>query len=134
VTSFEDVIAGGDVAELTDLSEVLSREGPVDMTALLTRRFVWDTTLCKLVPELLEALQMQFGSEEGMNQDHRESHYRLSTVMPLENIIQGYGHVLASVLSQSLIMSQEVEIDDEAMAGLVEQNRELIVIASRARR
>lgn len=127
---FEDVIAGGDVEELTELGDVLAK-GPVDMTPLLTRRFAWDVMQCSLVPGLLEALQMQLGSEEGMNHDHRESHHRMSAVMPLEGMLQAYGHILASVLTKAMLMTQGIEPGDEE-EGFVLQNRELIVAASRA--
>ena len=129
--SFEEVIAGADLDEMNDLGELLSK-GPVDMTPLLTRRFAWDITQCALVPQLLEALHMQLGSEEGMNQDHRESHQRMASVLPLENMIQAYGHVLASVVTKALMVTNAVDIDEANEASFVSQNHEVITSSVRA--
>ena len=128
---FEDVIAGGDLGDMNDLSQLLS-QGPIDMTPLLTRRFAWDITQCPLVPELLEALHMPLGVEEGMQQDHRESHARMSVVLPLEGMIQGYSHVLASVVTKALMITNAVSIDPENEASFVRQNHEVISSSVRA--
>ena len=131
MASFEEVIAGGELDEMNDLSQILS-EGPIDMTPLLTRRFAWDITQCPLVPELLEALHMQLGSKEGMEQDHRESHARMSVVFPLEGMVQGYSHVLASVVTKALMITNAVDIDPENEASFVRQNHEVISSSVRA--
>lgn len=126
---FEDVVAGLDLSGALDAT---AEEGPVDMTALLTRRFAWDTTQCALVPKLLESLGLPLGAAEGMDQDHRESHQRMSAVLPLEGSVQAYGHVLGAVLTQVLFITQDVDTCAEHEDALVRQNTELLTAGIRA--
>lgn len=122
---FEDVVAG------LDITSGLAGE-QVDMTAVLTRRFAWDTTECSLVPDLLVALGLTLGSDEGMDRDHKESHQRMHSVYPLEGQIQAYSHVLGAVLTKAISVIQEVDLCEEHEAGFAGQNTELIAAAVRA--
>jgi hypothetical protein len=80
----------------------------------------------------MESLGLTVGSTEGFEQEHAESHARMSAVLPLEPQIQGYGHVLSSVLTKALIVTNAVEIDPENEESFVRQNNEVIVAAVRA--
>lgn len=123
----DEVLAGLDF----DLTDALA-EGPVDMTATLTRRFAWDTMDCPLVPDLLTALGLTLGSEEGQDVDHRESHQRMHAVLPLEGQVQAYSHVLGVVLTKAMAVAQGVELCEEHEEGFAGQNTEVIKAAVRA--
>lgn len=103
----------------------------VDMTALLARRFAWDTTVCSQVPDLLAELGLVLGSPEGMDIDHRESHERLSQVIPLEMLLRAHARVVGTVLTTAVLSSVE-EIDEEGELSFAAQNAELILAGARA--
>lgn len=123
----EDVLAALDFP-VTDVVQ----DGPVDMTATLVRRSAWDTMPCPLVPELLTALGLTHGTPESMDTDHRESHQRMAAVLPLEGQIQGYAHVLGTVLTKAMAIVQGVDLCGEHEDGFARQNTELIAAATRA--
>jgi hypothetical protein len=104
----------------------------VDMTALLTRRFAWDTTVCSQVPDLLTALGLVHGSPEGMDADHHESHERLAQVLPLESHLQGYSGVMATVLTAAILSTTDADISEDDELGYATQNAEIILASSRA--
>lgn len=115
---------------LPDFDSVLT--GPVDMTALLTRRMAWDTTMCDGVPELLTALGLTHGSDEGMRIDHAESHDRMSQVLPVEGMLEAYASVAGAVLSTAVMEIKGLEMSEEDELAWASQNAELILAGSRA--
>lgn len=117
-----------------DVTDALAT-GPVDMTALLIRRFAWDTTTCDSVPDLLTALGLTHGSPEGMKLDHQESHRRIATVFPVESHLRAYSAVLGSVITEAILGGIEDDEDapcEEHKLGLANQNAEVILSGSRA--
>jgi len=114
----------------------------LDMTAMLLRRFAWDTTTCETVPDLLAALGLDQGEPEVMQAEHKESHLRMSAVYPLENHLQAFSAVLGKVITEALIGGLPDDADDlcdehsEALSaskeGLSDQNAMVILSGARA--
>lgn len=113
-----------------ELEDVLA--GDLDMTPVLTRRFVWDTTACRRVPDLLTALGLTHGSDEGMELDHSESHHRMHHVLPLEGQLQVYSQIIGTILTKAILSRSGVEISEEDELGFAAQNAETVVSGARA--
>lgn len=131
---FEDPFAEWET-EVGTLEDVLGdqAEGPIDMKALLVRRFVWDTTVCSDVAALMPKLGLVVGSEEGFDGEHRESHERMAAVLPLEAYLRTYAELLGTVLSTA--MTERAGITEklgEGTINLAEQTAEAVLAGSRA--
>lgn len=100
--------------------------------AFLLRRFAWDIMPCPEVNDLLTALGLTHGSDEGQELDHRESHRRLGMVFPLEKILRPYAQVMGTVVSVAMLDSAGLDDEDVDSAAFAEQNAEVVLSATRA--
>lgn len=117
-----------------DVADALAGGGPINMTALLVRRFAWDVAACDDVPKLLTDLGLTHGTTEGMEIDHRDSHHRMHEVLPLEGQISAYAEVLGAVITKALVatLPDPGVIEPAREAGLARQNAIVILSGARA--
>lgn len=106
-------------------------EGPVDITAVLLRRLTWDTMPCDEVADLLPALGLTQGTEEGMNHDHAESHHRTAQVYPIEVYFRRLADILGVIMATAMTQRAGVDLGEESVK-FAEQNAEVILAGSRA--
>jgi hypothetical protein len=104
----------------------------VDMTAVLLRRFAWDTMPCPLVNDLLTKLGLTHGSEEGQEVDHRESHQRLAAVWPLEQFFRRFSEVLGVVAATAMLQAKGIELEGDQSVQFANQNASVILASARA--
>lgn len=121
-------MASDDMPEL-DLSDVDLSD--VDLTPVLLRKMAWDTMPCPEVPDLLTALALTHGTDEGMHLDHVESHRRLAAVFPLEGFLQRFSEVLGVVVATAMTERAGVDLGEESVL-FAEQNAEVILAGTRA--
>ena len=108
-------------------------EGPIDLTPVLTRRFVWDIMPCDQVADVLKLLGLPpSGSDEGTNVDHMESHARLARVGPLEEHLQAFAPVLGVITAKSMAAASGATLTDEQEQAFAEQHAEVVLHSSRA--
>jgi hypothetical protein len=129
----EDDMPDGSMPEI---EMVVNDDADAGMTpeaaqTFLLRRFVWDITPCPDVNDLLTALGLTHGSEEGQAIDHRDSHARLGQVYPLELILQVYSGIMSRVVTTA--MSEAAGItEDVDMEAFAVQECNVILSATRA--
>lgn len=126
----EDLPPLDDIEGLESAFENVADEG-VDLTALLVRRFTWDTLPCEAVPDLLVKMGLPPGGEEGSDIDHAESHRRMSQVYPLEMYLDRFSAVVGTVLTEAMTDSAGVDLGDDTI-HFAEQNKEVILSGARA--
>jgi hypothetical protein len=110
------------------------------ITPVLIRQFAWDITPCPDVPDLLTALGLTHGSEEGQAIDHAESHQRLERVQPLQQILLDFSEVLGAVVTTAMteangITDQMARADEDGSTPaqkFAEQNAEVIFAGSQS--
>lgn len=105
--------------------------GEIDMTPMLLRRFAWDTMPCSEVADLLPALGLTHGTDEGMNLDHADSHHRMSHAFPLEGYLQRFSEVLGVVFATAMAQKAGVDLGEDSVK-FAEQNAEVIRCGARA--
>lgn len=131
--SLENWLDGIDLTEnAPDDSDVMAE--PVDLRALLLRRFTWDTMMCSRVEALLPKLGLTLSTPEGTDHEHKESHQRMSAVMPFEGMFREYALILSTVLTTAITEGQGItdKMSPEDSIGYAQQNAELILAGSRA--
>jgi hypothetical protein len=107
--------------------------GPIDLTAILTRRLAWDTLPCGDVPDLLGKLGLTPASEDGDVIEHADSHRRIAMVTPLEPFLMKSSEILAAIVTRA--MSDSAGITDSMGDGLSQftaQNAEVSLCSARA--
>jgi hypothetical protein len=137
VTDQPDEILAGLDFPVTDALEGET----VDMTAVLLRRFAWDTTTCDTVPELITALGLDQGEPEVMEAEHQESQLRMSTVFPLESHLRAYSAALGKVITEAMVgglpdiddvRDEHIEALSASKEGLADQNAMVLLTGARA--
>ena len=114
-----------------DPTDGVASEGPIDLTATLLRRMAWDTMPCDEVADLLTALGLTHGTEEGMHLDHADSHHRMAAVFPLEMFLRRFSEVLGVVFATAMTQRAGIELGEDSIK-FAEQNAEVVLSASRA--
>jgi hypothetical protein len=104
----------------------------IDMTPMLLRRFAWDTMPCKEVADLLTALGLTHGTDEGMGLDHADSHHRMAQVFPLEPYLQRFAEVLGVVTATAMLKQAGITDPDVDSVKFAEQNAEIALHCARA--
>lgn len=119
-------------------SELITEEAePIDgsmVKALMVRQFAHDITTCDETKQLLTALGLTHGDDEGYERDHLASHRRVSTVYPLENLMRFYAEILGPVVATALVEGNGIakDISDEHSVVLAQQNAMVVLASSRA--
>lgn len=121
--------------EMPDIEMTVTDDGldlsDIDATPMLLRQFTWDIMPCSQVAEMLPELGLTTGTEEGMRLDHVESHRRVATAYPLEDVLQKFAEIISVVVTKAMINRAGVELGDDEVK-YAEQNEEIILCASRA--
>jgi len=103
----------------------------IDMTPTMLRRFAWDILPCDEVPDVLTALGLTHGTDEGMEMDHQDSHDRMGAVYPLEPYLQRFSEVMGVVTATAMTESAGVDLGEDSVK-FAEQNAEVVLCAARA--
>jgi hypothetical protein len=123
-------MANGEMPDI-EMNVDLSDLPEIDMTAMLLRRFAWDTMPCPEVADLLTALGLTHGTDEGMHLDHAESHHRMAQAFPLEPYLQRFAEILGVVVSTAMTRKAGVELGEDSVK-FAEQNAEVVLHSARA--
>lgn len=86
---------------------------PVDVTALLTRKLIHDITPCGSANDVMLAMGLVPGSEEGYRVEHRASHLRLNRLMGMNQVIQQIGAISGQVVGRCILEDQESDVDED---------------------
>lgn len=107
---------------------------PSMLKALLLRRFAHDVTVCDETRQLLTALGLTHGSDEGYEIDHLSSHQRMGLVAPLESLLSNYSEIMGVVVSTALTEGHGVtqEMGDDNSIIFAQQNAKVVLSSSRA--
>ena len=121
--------------EMPEIEMNVNSEGldtdDIDLTPMLLRRLTWDTMPCDEVADLLTALGLTHGTDEGMHLDHADSHHRMAQVFPLEPYFRRFAEILGVVLATAMTQRAGVELGEESIL-FAEQNAEVVLAATRA--
>lgn len=132
--SLDDWLEGIDLSENAPEDAEVLTDGPLDIRALLMRRFTWDTMACGRVEALLPKLGLTLSSPEGTEHEHIESHERMAAVYPFESMLQQFAPVLSTVLSTAMLDASPTTatMSAEDQVTYAEQVAEIILHSSRA--
>jgi hypothetical protein len=103
----------------------------IDLTPMLLRRFAWDTMACNEVPDLLPSLGLTCGTDEGTDYDHRDSHHRMSHVLPLEPYFTRFAEILGVVFATAMAQRAGIDLGEDSVK-FAEQNAEVVGAGARA--
>lgn len=119
-------------------SELITSEaeaiGPEMIKALLVRTFAHDVTSCDETKELLTAIGLTHGDDEGYEIDHVASHRRMHMVFPLEALLRLYAELMGTVVATALAEGHGVTQDmtEDQSILFAEQNAKVVLASSRA--
>lgn len=121
--------------EMPEIEMTVSDDGldadEIDLTPMLLRRFAWDTMPCNEVADLLPALGLTCGTDEGTHYDHADSHHRMSHVLPLEPYFTRFAEILGVVFATAMAQTAGVDLGEDSVK-FAEQNAEVVRAGARA--
>ena len=126
-------VSPDDLGDIPEIEMKVSEDelGEIDLTPVLLRRFAWDIMPCSEVNDLLPALGLTHGTDEGMHIDHAESHHRMAQVFPLEMYLQRFAEVMG-VVTATAMHSRVANAQEVDTVQFAEQNAEVILHSARA--
>lgn len=83
-----------------------------DLLASVKRKLIWDIVPCSRVLEFMPKMGVVPGSEEGEAVEHRASHERLNSVLPIVAIVTRLGLLGGEVASRAILENQGIEPTD----------------------
>lgn len=72
---------------------------PTELYPLMLRKYTWDLLPCNSVQRFMPILGLVPASEEGAEIEHKESHKRIALQEPLQDKLQVYSAMTATVLA-----------------------------------
>lgn len=116
--------------EPTGLEDLEGLE-PIDLGPMLMRRLAWDSLPCGEVEPLLALLGLTPTSPDGLEVEHQQSHVRVASVMPLEQVLVKASDALGTIVSMAMTENKGVT-DAVDMERFAEQNAEVVLASARA--
>lgn len=100
----------------------------INLEPLIRRQLVWDLLPCAQAADSMSGLGLTPASKDVDDMEHRTSHRRLNTLIPIIGAVRLYSDIAGDVLGRSILNAQGYDVDNDEDPKL--QHYKHVVMAS----